>query len=276
MNCSSSLARDLCDTKPSRDFDLRGSGSGICGKPCGHISGRKMVCCSFLSWRIKLVTRIACCILLLGSSVFVWWHPVCTSTAICWIWSPIACTAKKTRPLAAGTLPIQTAMVAAIVRSWPRLPCPPADQRIRDNYFGILDARRTLQRAAETSFSSGFDALASLYSLRIEAGAQAAQVIASFWLLGFTMTLFFGLAAQACCRIKQINPCRSIAGASLHSRRSDGAYRAGHVRLCCSMLIFITACGWTGSIPLARRLWPIAGLLGGILFDLVVSATGGT
>ena len=132
-------------------------GSGIYGKPCGHISGRKMVCCSFLSrWRIKLVTRIACYILLLGSSVFVWWHRVYISATICWIWSLIACTAQKNETAGCGH-PADSDRHGGSYRSAPGrvCTCPFAAQRIHGHSFGVLDAHRTLQFAAETPFFPG-------------------------------------------------------------------------------------------------------------------------
>ena len=131
---------------------------------------------------------------------------------------------------------------------------------IRDSYSVLLNRLYLLDLGT----------LASLYSLRIEAGAQAAQVIASFWLLGFTMTLFFGLAALK--RVVELS--KSTHAAALPGRaytRGDltALTAQGMFACACSVLIFIFYIYAVETQALYRspeRLWPIAGLLGGILF----------
>ena len=112
--------------------------------------------------------------------------------------------------------------------------------------------------------------LASLYSLRLEAGAEAAQVNASIWLLGFSMTLFFGLAALK--RVVELSksthaavlPGRAYSRGDLTALTAQGLFACA-----CSVLIFIFYIYADETRALYRSpewLWPIAGLLGGILF----------
>ena len=133
VNCSSSP--EIC--APSRaEILTHGSRVSICGKPCGHISGRKMVCCSFLSrWRIKLVTRIACCILY-------WVHlflliqcvPQQRSAG-----SGVRSLAQHKNETAGCRYPANSDRYGGgHCSALAAFTCPPADQRIRDNYFGIL------------------------------------------------------------------------------------------------------------------------------------------
>ena len=180
-----------------------------------------MGCCLFRSrWRIRLLTHTACCTLLSALSVFVWWHRVYISATICWIWSLIACTAQKTRPLAAGTLPIQTGMVAAIVLLLAAFALAHLQPR---EFIVILLGYWTLtvlySLLLKRLFFLDLLTLASLYSMRLEAGAQAAQVNASIWLLGFSMTLFFGLAVLK--RVVELS--KSTHAAALPGRAYTGA-----------------------------------------------------
>ena len=103
--------------------------------------------------------------------------------------------AKRRRPIAAGELPIGAALAAiplllaaAAIVSW-RL--PPA--------FGALLVIYMVTSLAYSLWLKRFVlldvlVLASLYTLRILAGAAAVEVVVSHWLLGFSVFMFLSLA----------------------------------------------------------------------------------
>lgn len=159
VNCSSSLARDLCDTKPSRDFDLRGSRVRYLWqamRPHQWAKNGLLFIPLTLAHQISDAHRLLhtfigfICFCLVASSVYL-------SNDLLDLESDRLHSTKKNET-AGCRYPANSDRYGGGHCSAPGrvCTCPPADQRIRDNYFGILDARRTLQRAAETSFSSGF------------------------------------------------------------------------------------------------------------------------
>ncbi len=102
---------------------------------------------------------------------------------------------KKARPFAAGHLPVVTGVLLApvllVVALWCALPAGPA-------FVGWL----LLYFALTCAYSLGLKrlvlvdclVLAMLYTLRIVAGAAAAGISLSFWLLAFSAFLFLSLA----------------------------------------------------------------------------------
>ena len=273
VNCSSSLARDLCDTKPSRDFDPPGSRIRYLWhamRPHQWAKNGLLFIPLTLAHQITDAHRLLhtvigfVCFCLVASSVYL-------SNDLLDLESDRLHGTKKTRPLAAGTLPIQTGMVAAIVLLLAAFALAHLQPR---EFMVILLGYWTLtvlySLLLKRLFFLDLLTLASLYSLRLEAGAEAAQVNASIWLLGFSMTLFFGLAALK--RVVELS--KSTHAAALpgraYSRGDLTALTAQGLFACaCSVLIFIFYIYADETRALYRSpewLWPIAGLLGGILF----------
>ena len=144
-------------------------GSGIYGKPCGHISGRRMVCCSFLSrWRIRLLTQTACCTLLSALSVFASGIE-CISQQRSADWSRSLAQHKNETAGLRAPCRFRPVWWQLSFCSWPRLHlliCSPEFMVI----LGVLTPP-SLQFAAETPFSRL--AHAALVFPMTEAGAQA-------------------------------------------------------------------------------------------------------
>jgi 4-hydroxybenzoate polyprenyltransferase len=103
---------------------------------------------------------------------------------------------KRNRPLASGALSIRSGLVgsvvlvgAALFLGWALLPL---------SFFGALTAYLlfTLLYSFRLKRFASLDVimLAGLFTLRIIAGAAAAEVVLSFWLLAFSMFIFLSLA----------------------------------------------------------------------------------
>lgn len=273
VNCSRSLARDLCDKKPSRDFDPPGSRIQYLWKamrPHQWAKNGLLFIPLTLAHQITDAHRLLhsfigfTCFCLVASSVYL-------SNDLLDLESDRLHGTKKTRPLAAGTLPIQAGMVAAIVLLLAAFALAHLQPRefmvILLGYWALTVLYSVLLKRL---FLLDLLTLASLYSLRLEAGAQAAQVNASIWLLGFSMTLFFGLAALK--RVVELSksthatplPGRAYTQSDLTALTAQGLFACA-----CSVLIFVFYIYADETRALYRSpelLWPIAGLLGGILF----------
>ena len=273
VNCSSPLARDLCDTKPSRDFDLPGSKVRYLWqamRPHQWAKNGLLFIPLTLAHQISDAHRLLhtfigfICFCLVASSVYL-------SNDLMDLESDRLHSTKKTRPLAAGTLPIQTGMVAAIFLLLAAFALAQLQTRefvvILLGYWMLAVLYSVLLKRL---FLLDLVTLASLYSLRIEAGAQAAQVNASIWLLGFSMSLFFGLAAlKRVVELSKSTHAAALPGRAYNRGDLTALTAQGMFACACSVLIFIFYIYAVETRALYRspeRLWPIAGLLGGILF----------
>jgi 4-hydroxybenzoate polyprenyltransferase len=188
---------------------------------------------------------------------------------------------KRSRPLAAGELPIQHGAVAAIVLFVAALLLahlqPLAFVEALGAYWLLTLFYSFLLKRI---FLLDLFSLASLYTLRLIAGAGAAGVIASPWLLVFSMALFFGLGAVK--RVTELvnrgnretNEGNQAASLTLPGR----AYTRQHLSLLTLMgtsasttavlvfLLYIYAEETVALYSSPLSLWPIVGLLGLILF----------
>ena len=272
VNCGISLARDLCGTKPNRDFDLPGPRVRYLWqavRPHQWAKNGLLFIPLTLAHQITDAHRLLhtlvgfICFCLVASSVYL-------SNDLLDLEPDRLHSIKKTRPLAAGTLPIQNGIVAAIVlllAAFALAHLQPKEFVLVLLGYWILTVLYSV--LLKGLFLLDLIALASLYTLRLEAGAQAAEVSASVWLLGFSMTLFFGLAA-----LKRVIELRN----STHAAQLPGrAYAQGDLpaltaqgmsACACSVLIFTfyTHAEETQALyQCPEMLWPIVGLLGGIL-----------
>lgn len=113
---------------------------------------------------------------------------------------------KRTRPLAAGTLPIQWALILIPVLLF--LSVLLAFQA-HENFINVLFAYLILTTAYSLYFKPiallDVITLTSLYTLRIIAGAVAIDVPLSHWLLAFSMFIFLSLAL-----IKRFSELRNL------------------------------------------------------------------
>jgi 4-hydroxybenzoate polyprenyltransferase len=107
---------------------------------------------------------------------------------------------KRSRPFAAGTLPLSHGLVLACLLPLMGLGIA---MFISPGFFGIL----LVYMVMTTAYSIRFKAyaimdvllLAALYTLRVFAGALAIEVTLSFWLLTFSMFIFLSLALVKRC-----------------------------------------------------------------------------
>jgi 4-hydroxybenzoate polyprenyltransferase/phosphoserine phosphatase len=125
---------------------------------------------------------------------------------------------KRKRPFASGALPIMHGIVlvpvllavAIALVSW-RLGLLGAGVLIA-YYFGTLAYSLFLKQRATIDVIT----LAGLYTLRILAGSAATLIAPSFWLLAFSMFLFFSLAVVK--RYSEVLSVEARGGDALHSR----------------------------------------------------------
>ena len=103
---------------------------------------------------------------------------------------------KRLRPYASGALHVTQGivliplfLVAAIALAWPLLGIQ-AVAVLLIYYIGTVAYSLVLKRLTTVDVLT----LAGLYTLRILAGAAATEIMPSFWLLAFSMFLFFSLA----------------------------------------------------------------------------------
>jgi 4-hydroxybenzoate polyprenyltransferase len=129
---------------------------------------------------------------------------------------------KRSRPFASGTLPLTHGvvlapllLVSAFALVWLRLDIL-AVAVLLVYYVGTLAYSLVLKRHAAIDVL----ALAGLYTLRIIAGSAATFIPPSFWLLAFSMFLFFSLAVVK--RYSEVLSVRAKGEEQLHSR----GYRA--------------------------------------------------
>jgi len=124
---------------------------------------------------------------------------------------------KRERPFASGRLPptlglglaVLLLLVAAIIAAF--LPW----------FFAIVLATYFMTTSAYSLWLKrkvlvDVFVLASLYTLRVIAGAAAAAILPSFWLLAFSMFLFLSLAMVK--RYAELNDCRDDSGAAAPGR----------------------------------------------------------
>ena len=273
VNCSSSLAKHISETKPSREFDQSGLRIRFL---CQAMRPHQWAKNGLLFIPLTLAHQITdfhrllhtfvgfICFCLMASSVYL-------SNDLMDLKSDRLHSTKKKRPLAAGTLPIQTGIVAAVfllLAAFALAHLQPGDFIVILFSYWMLTVLYSV--LLKRFFLLDLITLASFYSLRLEAGAQAAEVSASVWLLGFSMALFFGLAALK--RVIELSksshaaelPGRAYAHGDLNSVAVLGIFACA-----CSVLVFIFYIYAEETKALYRSpelLWPIAGLLGGILF----------
>ena len=273
VNCSRSLARHISDTKPSRDFDLSDSRIRFLWKavrPHQWAKNGLLFIPLALAHQITDIHRLlhTCvgfiCFCLVASSVYL-------SNDLLDLESDRLHSTKKTRPLAAGNLPIQTGIVTAmmlLLAAFTLAHLQPREFVV--TLFGYWVLTVLYSVLLKRLFLLDLVTLASLYSLRLEAGAQASGVNASVWLLGFSMALFFGLAAlKRVIELSKSNHAGELPGRPY--KHSDSTFLGAQGMLACafSVLIFIFYIYAEESQSLYRfpeMLWPIAGLLGGVLF----------
>lgn len=188
---------------------------------------------------------------------------------------------KKDRPFAAGTLSLQLGIVVhflLLLSAFFLAFFLPSEFFIVLTAYWVLTVLYTL--LLKRILLLDLIVLAQLYTIRLVAGAAAVSVIASPWLLGFSMALFFSLGI-----VKRVTELINleIAAESLPGR----AYRNDHRRLLtfigtlCSIVAVGTIGFYINSDEAARlystpmMLWPICVLLFLILYRLWGFALGG-
>jgi 4-hydroxybenzoate polyprenyltransferase/phosphoserine phosphatase len=129
---------------------------------------------------------------------------------------------KRTRPFASGALPLTHGIVmapllliAAIALVWSRLGALSLGVLVT-YYVGTMAYSLVLKQRATIDVLT----LAGLYTLRIIAGSAATEIPPSFWLLAFSMFMFFSLAVVK--RYSEVLAVRARGEDRLHSR----GYRA--------------------------------------------------
>ena len=189
---------------------------------------------------------------------------------------------KKDRPLASGELPLHRAIAALFLLL---LAAFLLAVMLPVGFFAVLFGYWFLTVlytfVLKRIFLLDLLVLAQLYTIRLVAGAAAVNVIASPWLLAFSMALFFSLAAVK--RIIELINSSGQPGNSLPGR----AYRDAHKFLLTgfgmlgSLLAVITIGFYINSEEAQRLygtpglLWPICVLLLLILWRLWRFALGG-
>lgn len=126
---------------------------------------------------------------------------------------------KRHRPLAAGALPVQSAALASAVLLGAGLALALAVSAGLAGWVALY-AVLTLAYSMWIKRVATFDliALAALYTLRVLAGGAAIGVEVSFWLLAFSVFLFFSLAT--------VKRCAELV--SLRAREKASAARRGY------------------------------------------------
>lgn len=189
---------------------------------------------------------------------------------------------KQNRPLASGELPLHIGVIAHILLLFAAFALA---WYLPVGFFAVLFGYWLLTVlytfVLKRIFLLDLLVLAQLYTIRLVAGAAAVAVIASPWLLAFSMVLFFSLAAVK--RVTELIRTPELAQKKLPGR----AYRNSHKGLLTgfgmlgSMLAVVTI-GFYINGDEAQRLygsplllWPICILLSLILFRLWRFALGG-
>ena len=232
-------ARDFRDTKRA-EILTRGSGSGICGA-CAN-QWAKMGCLIPLTLAQQITDEHRLLHTVIGLICFCLVASSVISATICWIWSLIACTAQKTT--AGCGHPADSDRHGGSYRSAPgrACTCPYAAQRIHGHSFGVLDAHRPLQFAAETPFFPGLAHTGELVfpATRGRSASRAGQCFDLAVRVFDDPVLRTGCTKR--CRIKQINPCRSTAALPLGAISALTAQ--GLFACACSVLILIFTSMW--------------------------------
>lgn len=286
VNCSDTLGRNLTGDKPQQDFDMPGSRwpqlwqamrphqwlkNGLLFIPLvlahelGDMHALQHAAIGFL------------CFCLLASSVYL-------LNDLLDLEADRRHASKHSRPLAAGKLPIQHGAVAALALFAAALLLAHLQPLA---FFNAMAAYWLLTLCysflLKRVFLLDLFSLATLYTLRLIAGAEAVGVVASPWLLAFSMALFFGLGA-----VKRVTELVNNDDAKNEGHESNDkaaaftlpgrAYTRKHRELLTLMgttasaiavlvfLLYIYAEETLALYSSPLILWPIAGLLGLILF----------
>ncbi len=188
---------------------------------------------------------------------------------------------KKSRPFAAGTLSLQLGIIAHFLLLATAFALaftlPIGFVAVLTGYW-ILTALYTV--LLKRILLLDLIVLAQLYTIRLVAGAAAVSVVASPWLLGFSMALFFSLGI-----VKRVT---ELIKADSADRQLPGrAYKGDHRRLLtligtlCSLAAVVTIGFYITSEEALRlysepmMLWPICILLFLVLYRLWGFALGG-
>ena len=182
---------------------------------------------------------------------------------------------KFTRPFASGNLPILFGLIAG--------PCLfllgtiialylPINFLIIFFAYGLINFSYSFY--LKRFFMLDVFILAFLYTLRIIAGAESIELQATYWLLGFSFSLFFGLAM-----IKRVAELFNVISAG--NKRVEGrAYHKDHLSLLCIVgisftVLAISIFGFYISDPVTTGLyskpfilWAIFPLLAYLLFRI--------
>jgi len=181
---------------------------------------------------------------------------------------------KKHRPFAAGTLPLQIGFIAhfvlLLVSFALAIMLPAGFFQVLLGYW-MLTVLYTL--LLKRILLLDLIVLAQLYTIRLVAGAAAVSVVASPWLLGFSMALFFSLGM-----VKRVT---ELINADPDKEQLPGrAYRHDHRRMLtligtlCSLVAVITIGLYINSEEAVRlyseplMLWPICVLLFLVLYRM--------
>ena len=284
VNCSNSLAQDLAANKPRQDFDMPGSRWPLLWqamRPHQWLKNGLLFIPLVLAHQLDDMHALQhaaigfLCFCLLASSVYL-------LNDLLDLEADRRHTNKRSRPLAAGALPIQHGAAAAVVLFTAALLLahlqPLAFVEALGTYWLLTLCYSFLLKRI---FLLDLFSLASLYTLRLIAGAGAVGVIASPWLLAFSMALFFGLGA-----VKRVTEL--VNKGELETERIDSeqeasftlpgrAYSSQHRELlillgttasAIAVLVFLLYIYAEETMALYSSpliLWPIVGLLGLVL-----------
>jgi 4-hydroxybenzoate polyprenyltransferase len=175
---------------------------------------------------------------------------------------------KRARPFAAGCLPPQVGILASIVLvslgmsvgallPWPTMLWIIGYVALTLAYSIVLKARVLLDVMS----------LAGLYAIRVVTGAAAIQVVPSFWLLAFSVFVFFSLALVKRCaeiaavagRVQGTVPGRDYRVSDEPALRTLGV--ASGVAAIVVFALYISAPETVARLRSPEHLWPICPLL---------------
>lgn len=283
VNCSNSLGQELAADKPRQDFDMPGSRwpwLWQAMRPHQWLKNGLLFIPLVLAHELNDMHALQhaaigfLCFCLLASSVYL-------LNDLLDLEADRRHASKRSRPMAAGELPIQHGAAAAMALFIAALLLahlqPLAFVEALGAYWLLTLCYSFLLKRV---FLLDLFSLASLYTLRLIAGAAAVSVIASPWLLAFSMALFFGLGAVK--RVTELvnkdeqetDAEYQEANFTLPGRAYTRQHRGlltliGTTASAIAVLVFLLYIYAEETMALYSSpliLWPIAGLLGLILF----------
>jgi 4-hydroxybenzoate polyprenyltransferase len=175
---------------------------------------------------------------------------------------------KRLRPLAAGALDPASGVLAAglllVLAVLLALTLPAAFGGVAAAYFAVTLAYSIWLKAR---LLADVVTLAGLYTLRVIAGAAAIGVPASFWLLAFSVFIFFSLALVKRCAELSMRRERgeAIAAAGGYRVRDLGIVQALGIGSACAavlvLALYIHSPEVTARLRTPELLWPICPVL---------------